>query len=222
MGPSMQRSNQTSIRVICLGLGRTGTVSLTEALEILGYGPCYHTIKWMESRPSDWLKWVEQYEKGGDPELIDNILQGYSSVLDQPAANFPETLYRAYPDAKFILTTRDPKKWERSMKLTVNPLVEQVQTAVEPQEWQKSARVWNELRKKLQPELLTDDFADVLVRHNKRVEELIPASQLLVYKVEDGWEPLSEFLGVPIPDVPFPNVNNTDTFRAMLKLPALL
>ncbi|KIJ46168.1 hypothetical protein M422DRAFT_250208 [Sphaerobolus stellatus SS14] len=161
-------------------------------------------IKWMEFHPSDWLDWVEQYEKGGDPELIDNILLGYSSVLDQRAANIPETLYRAYPDAKLILMNNTgSEEWERSLKLTV---------------WQKSARVWNELRAKLQPELLIDDFADVLVRHNKRVEELTPASQLLVYKVEDGWEPLSEFLGV----LSIPNVNNTDTFRAMLKLPALL
>ncbi|KIJ33593.1 hypothetical protein M422DRAFT_264354 [Sphaerobolus stellatus SS14] len=221
MSPSTQRENQPPIRVICLGLGRTGTVSLTAALEILGCGPCYHTSKWMDSRPSDYLKWVEQYEKGGDPELIDDILQGYVSVLDQPAANFPETLYRAYPEAKFILTTRDPKKWERSMKLTIQPVIEMFLAEAEPEEWHKYALIWNKLRRKLQPELLTDDLADVLVKHNKRVEELIPADQLLVYKVEDGWEPLIEFLGVPIPDVPFPNVNNTDMFRAIVKLPPL-
>ncbi|KIJ46140.1 hypothetical protein M422DRAFT_250172 [Sphaerobolus stellatus SS14] len=199
MSSSTQRSNHPSIRVICLGLGRTVTISLAEALEILGYGPCYHTSRWVHSRPSDFHRWIEQYEKGGDPELIDNILQ----------------------DAKFILTTRDPEKWERSMKLTINAAVKQVLAAVEPEEWQKSVAAWNELRTKLQPELLTDNFKDAIVRHNKHVEDLIPASQLLVYKVEDGWEPLIEFLGVPIPDVPFPNVNNTDMFRAMVKLPPL-
>ncbi|KIJ33601.1 hypothetical protein M422DRAFT_264367 [Sphaerobolus stellatus SS14] len=133
-----------------------------EVLEMLGYGPCYHTIKWVQSQPSDFHKWIEQYEKGGDPELIDVILQGYSSVLDQPAANFPEILYRAYPDAKFAL--------------------------------------------------------EVLVKHNKRMEELIPTSKLLVYEVEDGWELLTKFLGVPMPDVSFPRSNDTKTFREAINL----
>ncbi|KIJ46145.1 hypothetical protein M422DRAFT_250179 [Sphaerobolus stellatus SS14] len=199
MSPSTQRANQPPIRVICLGLGRTGTVSLTAALEILGCGPCYHTSKRMDSRPSDnyfGKSGLGRTLEGGDPELIDDILQGYVSVLDQPAANFPETLYRAYPEAKFILTTRNPKKWERSMKLTIQPVIEMFLAEAEPEEWHKYALVWNKLRTKLQPELLTDDLANVLVKHNKRVEELIPADQLLVYKVEDGWEPLTEFLGV--------------------------
>ncbi|KIJ33607.1 hypothetical protein M422DRAFT_264373 [Sphaerobolus stellatus SS14] len=87
MSPSTQRPNQPSIRVIYLGLSRTGTVSLMEALELLEYGPYYHTIKWVQSQPNDFHKWIEQYE----------------------TANFPEALYRVCPDAKFILTTRDPE-----------------------------------------------------------------------------------------------------------------
>ncbi|KIJ33611.1 hypothetical protein M422DRAFT_264378 [Sphaerobolus stellatus SS14] len=104
---STQRLNQPSIRVVCLGLHRTGTSSLADALDILGYGPCYHTLRVVNSGGNDWEKWAEQYEEGGDPEVIDNILQGYSSVLDEPAADLPEILYRIYPDAKFILRSRD-------------------------------------------------------------------------------------------------------------------
>ena len=49
----------------------------------------------------------------------------------------------------------------------------------------------------------------------------MPADQLLVYEVGQGWEPLCEFLGVPVPDEPFPHLNDTASFRAMFGMPAL-
>ncbi|KIJ33608.1 hypothetical protein M422DRAFT_264374 [Sphaerobolus stellatus SS14] len=216
MSPSTQRPNQPSIRVICLGLSRTGTTSMTKALEILGYGPCYHTFSLVSSGVNDFKKWMKIYDKGEDLEIIDGILQGYSSVLDLPAANFPEALYRAYPDAKFILTTRDPAKWEQSLKHTVIARTEKARHAKEPTEGLKSIMAWWD-----EHEMGTEHFQNVLLRHNERVQNLIPAGKLLVYNVAEGWEPLSQFFGVPIPEAPFPNINSTQSYRMNRDLPPL-
>ena len=49
----------------------------------------------------------------------------------------------------------------------------------------------------------------------------MPADQLLVYEVKQGWEPLCEFLEVPVPDDPMPHLNDATSFRAMVGLPQL-
>ena len=43
----------------------------------------------------------------------------------------------------------------------------------------------------------------------QQVKADIPADRLLVFEVKDGWEPLCQFLGLPVPQEPFPNVNDT-------------
>ncbi|KIJ33598.1 hypothetical protein M422DRAFT_264360 [Sphaerobolus stellatus SS14] len=208
MPPSTQRSNQAPIRVIRLGLNRTGTSSMTDALDILGFGPCYHTLRLLNAGGNDFEKWAEQYEKRGDPEVIDQILQGYDLMVLSHFQQFQ--------------TTRDPEKWERSMKRTIQPATERAFTASDDLlPMQKSYAIWQKINIKVNPELLTDNFQDVLLRHTERVKKAILASQLLVYRVEEGWEPLTVFLGVPIPDEPFPNVNDTEKFRVNRKLPPL-
>jgi hypothetical protein len=49
----------------------------------------------------------------------------------------------------------------------------------------------------------------------------VPAERLLVYEVAEGWEPLCDFLGVPVPDAPMPHLNDTKSFRTMFGMPAL-
>jgi hypothetical protein len=61
----------------------------------------------------------------------------------------------------------------------------------------------------------------VFERHNRAVIAAVPASRLLVYQPGDGWEPLCGFLGVPVPDEPFPRLNDTAWYRARTGLPAL-
>ena len=41
-----------------------------------------------------------------------------------------------------------------------------------------------------------------------------PADRLLVYEVSDGWDPLCEFLGVPVPAAAFPYTNTTEEFQS--------
>jgi hypothetical protein len=44
----------------------------------------------------------------------------------------------------------------------------------------------------------------------------VPPEKLLVFEPGDGWAPLCAFLGVPVPDEPYPQVNSTAEFQAMV------
>ena len=55
---------------------------------------------------------------------------------------------------------------------------------------------------------------DVYERHNAEVKRTIPANRLLVFEAKDGWAPLCKFLGVPVPDAPYPSENSTSEFVA--------
>jgi hypothetical protein len=53
-----------------------------------------------------------------------------------------------------------------------------------------------------------------LEAHVTAVRRDMPADRLLVFNIAEGWEPLCRFLGVPVPDAPFPRANTTDEFLA--------
>ena len=43
----------------------------------------------------------------------------------------------------------------------------------------------------------------------EQVKSEVPSDRLLVFQVKEGWGPLCQFLGVPVPEEAFPNVNDT-------------
>jgi len=57
--------------------------------------------------------------------------------------------------------------------------------------------------------------------HNAAVRASVPADRLIDWQPGDGWEPICEKLGIPVPSEPFPHVNTTDDFRAMLGMEPL-
>ncbi|GJJ16136.1 hypothetical protein Clacol_010416 [Clathrus columnatus] len=185
-------------KIICLGLCRTGTSSLREALETLGFGPCYHMKKIFENEnPAEIDTWLNLGQGKATLDDIRTLLNDYSSFLDIPAAIYFEELYKAYPDAKFILTTRDPAKWETSMKNTIFRGL----SSENPNNltfFRSRLYEWYnvELRTRyLQGKIFTDPQGG-LIAHNERVMQFIPSDKLLIYEVSQGWEPLVDFLGV--------------------------
>ena len=58
---------------------------------------------------------------------------------------------------------------------------------------------------------------DVLAKHEAEVKRSIPARRLLVFNVAEGWDPLCRFLGVPVPETPFPRTNSTEEFQDLLR-----
>src|SRR5688572_23885644 len=91
---------------------RTGSMSVKTALERLGFGPCYHGLEALR-RHTDGDHWLAAFEARGEVDWS-GIFAGYRSTLDWPTIHFWEQLAAAYPDAKILLTDRDPDQWWNS------------------------------------------------------------------------------------------------------------
>jgi hypothetical protein len=211
------------LRVIGAGVGRTGTASLKLALERLLGAPCYHAYE-LTSRHLDHVPLWHAAVRGREPDW-DDIYRGYAATVDWPGAAFWRSLHHAYPDALVLLSVRDTRDWFRSANTTIIEFTrrmgeQEVATlAPEMQAWYS-----------MQLELFETRFAPVpfdkpsakraYERHNSDVRAGVPANRLLEWHPGDGWGPLCERLGVPVPDEPFPHINTTDTWRAGMGLPA--
>ena len=114
------------MRVLALGLGRTGTASLRTALKQLGFDDCYHIMSASVENPPDCLMWQDafaaKYDGVGEFGRAewDKLFGHCQAVCDWPAVAFAKELVEAYPDAKVILTTRELDSWHASTMKTVN------------------------------------------------------------------------------------------------------
>jgi hypothetical protein len=215
-----------ALTVIGAGFGRTGTLSLKAALEELGLGPCYHMREAIQ-HPDH----VPMWESAARGERVDwdRLFGGYRSTVDWPGAAFYEQLMQAYPEARVILTVRDPDRWYDSARATVygigraaaSPLFRLLAPALPPVRRFLGVRpmidavVWQGT--------FNGRFEDrqhairTFREWNRRVSEWVPADRLLVYEVTEGWGPLCRFLETPIPDTPFPHLNDAETFRRRIR-----
>jgi hypothetical protein len=198
-----------SLKVIGAGLPRTATWSQKLALERLGFGPCYHMSEALE-HPDHWPLWVKA--AGGEAVNWEEIFRGWGSTTDAPACHFYRELAAFYPEAKVLLSVRDEEKWFASTQNTIlSDAVAGFHGArgslqmVEAVGWGTDPRLHDR-----------DWMIDRYRSHNAAVRRDIPAERLLVYDVSEGWGPLCRFLGVPVPDEPFPRVNSTEDFRKMI------
>jgi len=200
--------------LIGTGLGRTGTLSLRSALETLGY-PCYHMVDLLFDpyRKGDVDFWLEVAE---NPEQIERdwtrVFAGYRATVDYPSCTVWRQLAQAYPEARLIFThhPRGAKGWYDSTRATIysgtgfeagTDFGAKVNAMMD-------ALVWHGLMQDTM-----DDESRAIARYNAHFEEVrdtVPADRLLVYSVEEGWGPLCAFLGVPVPDEPFPQVNGRE------------
>lgn len=197
------------MRVIGSGFGRTGTLSTKFALERLGFGPCHH-MEEVVRHPLHGREWV-RIARGGTPDWP-SLFAGYDAAVDFPAAVVWKELLAQWPEAKVLHTVRDPERWYDSTASTIfrspefvagwlrrfTPAGYPVEVAIR--------MVWDGI--------FDGRFADrdhaiaVYEAWTQDVIDTVPADRLLVFEVRDGWEPLCEFLDVPVPDEPFPNVND--------------
>ena len=107
------------MKVVGAGFGRTGTISLKAALEELGFGPCYHMLEVFE-HPEHARFW--EAAGRGEPVDWDGFLGGYEATVDWPACTFYEELLQRHPDAKVLLSVRDPERWYESTRDTIYQL----------------------------------------------------------------------------------------------------
>ncbi|HEY9879292.1 MAG TPA: sulfotransferase family protein [Leptolyngbyaceae cyanobacterium] len=202
-----------SLSVIGAGFGRTGTLSLKAALEMLGYGPCYHMIE-VFAHPEH----IDLWNAATDGEFHwDEIFDGFRAAVDWPACAFWQPLLEYYPDAKVILTVRDPNRWYESALQTIYGATHRNPAADTPpifiaQRAMAGKLVWERTFGGRFDD--RDHAIAVFNAHNEAVKAAVPANRLLVFEARQGWEPLCTFLGCPVPDAPFPNVNSTEEFLA--------
>jgi hypothetical protein len=152
----------------------------------------------------------------------EEVFEGYQSAVDWPCASYWRELADFYPDAKVILSVRSPESWYESAMNTIFSAA-------------NSARVRDrtdagetEDMRPMMKKIFIDTFKgvpltdqahtmSVFEAHNQEVIATIAPERLLVFEAVQGWEPLCAFLGVPVPDVPYINVNSSAEFTERLK-----
>ena len=193
-----------ALQVIGTGFGRTGTDSMREALNILGFGLCHHMFEVIESERQVNL-WRDLLD-GAAPDW-EALFEGFNSCVDWPSAFFWEELMSVYPDAKMLLTWREPESWYASFAKTIANYVEtsEDQTRV-------GVKV---VRKVFDGRHLDKDHVLKVYNANiERVRAVVPPARLVIHELGAGWEPLCKGLGVAVPDVPYPSRNTTKEFNA--------
>lgn len=200
-----------ALSVIGAGFGRTGTLSLKTALEKLGFGPCYHTLEIVKN-PGFEEPWYRAAM--GEQVDWDEIFRGYRSTVDWPSAHFYGELAAHFPDAKIILTVRDAARWIESCEKTIFPALRRSLSELDTTRQNRGRMA----RKVVFEQALGGNIDDpaqltrLFESHIETVKRTILPERLLVYEVAQGWEPLCAFLGVPMPDAPFPRVNEAKNF----------
>jgi hypothetical protein len=208
------------LKVIGAGFGRTGTLSLKVALEQLGFAKCYHMTEAF-AKP-DHVKLWDAAVRGATVDW-EALFQGYQATVDWPGCSFYQEYRRLYPEARVILTVRDPERWYDSVRQTIYPMKPPFPAWILP--FLPRLRSFLGLTKRLIWEGVFrgrfDDRAhaiEVFNRHIEEVKRVVPKDRLLVYEVSEGWGPLCSFLGVPVPEnQPFPHLNDVAEFQARIR-----
>ncbi len=214
------------LKVIGAGFGRTGTMSLQSALERLLGGRCYHMAEVFKN-PGHPKLWAQKGR--GDPIDFAEVFRNYVAAVDWPVARYYAELADLYPEAKVILTVRDPERWYASTRDTIYTLSASIQT--------RPVRWFIKARPQMQPvSTMTDDiiwgprghfdgrFEDrdhaiaIYEAHIEEVKRTIPAERLLVYEIKQGWEPLCTFLDLPVPSEPMPHVNDRAAMQRRMRI----
>lgn len=207
------------MKVIGAGFGRTGTMSMQAALEQLGLGPCYH-MKEVLKRPSHAAHW--RAARRGEPVDWRSFLAGWSSAVDWPACTFYRELLAAFPDARVVLTVREPARWHQSCLDTIYnagrfpvrhlaaliPKVNEVFRMADEIIWDGTFQ--GRFTDRAHALAVYEAHIDAVKRH-------VPPERLLVFDVREGWGPLCRFLGVPEPDAPFPHLNDTAQIQGQFR-----
>lgn len=199
------------LSVIGSGFGRTGTLSLRIALERLGFGPCYHMLEVLEH--PEHVKFWAAAASGEDVDW-DDMFAPYAATVDNPACSYFAELADYYPEARVIHTVRDPERWFESTRNTI----------FSPENQRRLSDLFEGPEIDVMMSKILDETFDgrvddrqhaitVFEQHTKNVVRAIPADRLLIFRVREGWQPLCEFLGKPVPDEPFPKVNSTQEFQ---------
>jgi len=210
--------------VIGAGLSRTGTQSTRLALKQLLGSDCYHGWTLIEERDDHHQHFYKALRGEATKEDWREVLKDYKAGLDLPINLFYKELMEVFPEAKVLLTVRDPVSWYVSVRDSIVKFhnIEKLW----PYSWfiyfagtQESADLLHELSVKQGAYDAVNAGKESAVKfwedHVKDVMEHVPKEKLLVWNVKEGWGPLCKFLDVPVPDAPFPRLNETQEIQKL-------
>ncbi|MGH8111599.1 MAG: sulfotransferase family protein [Rhodanobacteraceae bacterium] len=215
------------LKIIGAGYGRTGTMSICTALNQLGF-PCYHMFEVLENKDNKshldfWRKVANApADKQQDWETV---FAKYTAAVDNPACSVWRELIAAYPEAKVLLSLHPggAEAWYESTLATIyfteslwqfkvlevaTPFARKLGDMCHKLIWQRAHRG------------SMNDRAKAIAEYHQHVADVqaaVPPDRLLVFTVNEGWKPLCDFIGAPVPDAPFPRVNDREQFKQVKK-----
>lgn len=176
------------MKIFGIGLARTGTTTLSKALEILGYKSVHVECNVMEVSTVD----------GNDIFSIKkDVIENNDAIVGTPLSPCYEMLADNYPDALFILTVREIESWLKSCSISFTENLPMDDNHRALHRWLYGSVLYDR-----------DKF---LAGYNKFIKEVVGFflnnNHLLAYNIcsGEGWKPLCNFLQKDIPNVPFPH-----------------
>ncbi|PHH58953.1 hypothetical protein CDD81_4067 [Ophiocordyceps australis] len=224
--PSVPKDPSRSIQVIGAGYSRTGTVSMALALEKLLDGPVLHGGTSLFGREEAYVKlWCQilrnRHNRPVLLKLLRQATQGFVAITDAPGIFFLPELLELYPDAKVVLVTRDPGRWEKSIAHILRNIY-WVRPwwffciLVAPLPTWRLMPTWMAVMRLRADEIHGDcAIKDRIHKHNAHVRSIVPPHKLLTMQLSDGWAPLANFIDVPVPHEPFPRANDGPAIEAL-------
>ena len=204
------------LEIVGTGFGRTGTLSLKTALEQLGFGRCYHMV---EVAPAGHGPLWHAAWRGVKPDW-DALFANFRATVDWPSTAFWREIADHFPRARVIHTERPAEAWYESVRNTIYQVMVRELPPSFPEPFRQQLAMANDVILKGTFGGRFEDRAHALAvfeAHNARVKREIAPERLLVHRPGDGWEPLCKFLGVPVPETPYPKVNTTEEFLGRLR-----
>ncbi|KAI1348600.1 hypothetical protein F5Y01DRAFT_328372 [Xylaria sp. FL0043] len=218
--PSPKGEPKKTIKVIVAGLPRTGTISVKKALGELGYKNCFHLAEPLcqfgNLRRSADI--VDTEDSKSRRDKLAHLLEGHEATLEVPGSACLPDLLEMYPEAKVILTQRTSAEvWLRSWRGFGIDLLSDFFRQVGY--WVPGVVSANDLYRGFM-RLAAERFGlpapepsiQMYHAHNDWVKRIVPSERLLVFKCQDGWEPLCSFLGRRRAD-DFPHCNEAGYLR---------
>lgn len=181
-------------KVFCIGPNKTGTTSLHDAFVVLGL----RSVHWMDPSGRNIQDIIKANYESGDPILKGlEDFDAYTDWIKRPTIEAFKLFDKEHPNSKFILNTRDMVAWMDSREKHVLRNQKEVAETGDPTiTWLKVDRAAWEVEFTEQHRSIREHFKG---RENDLLEFDVTKG--------DGWEKLCPFLGMPIPNVPFPVSN---------------
>lgn len=191
--PSSNLTNSNFKAIPCkifgTGLSRTGTTSLSKALEILGIFNIHHA--------------PYMYSGLAFNSTDLTTIPEYSAFIDSPFSYFYKQLDVAYPGSKFIHTQRDPELWVDSMEWLLSG------KSTPASRWFYGTPDFN---RQIYISKYMQHYEEVVDYFKKRKSDLL----ILELGAEDSWFRICGFLGMSMPDSDYPNLNKNLGYSSLM------